>query len=382
MKKIRKSLFWFYLTCKRLLKKPGFLVLLCSIPLMAAAMRLVAEEDSGMLKIVLYQENKDDELSSRLVADLLTSDSVLQYIQADNLQEAYEAVENAGADAAWIFPDDMQEALDAYIAGAYDSPFIRIVEREDDVTLQLSREKLYGALYTYFPYRAYRDFVKTELPKGTELSEEQLTAYYEENRVEGNLFEMHFVNGESARLNAAEQNYLTAPVRGLLSLMILLSGLAATMYFLQDEEAGVFDRVAVSSRDKYLYGYQIAAMLYAGVTVLVALAFTGNFWGSKEAGLLLLFIIMNVGFCSVVKRLCRNQQRLGTCIPLLMLGMLVLCPVFFAVRRFRILQYLLPPFFYLNAVHNDRYIWQMFLYAAAAFSVEFLAHRAVKKQKI
>lgn len=381
MKKIQKGLFWFYLTCKRLIKKPSFFLLLCSIPLLVAAMQMVSQEESGMLKIVLYQENTEDELSSKLVTDLLTQESVLQYVQVETEEEAYAAVRSTEADAAWIFPDDMQEKLDTYIAGAYDREFIKIIEREDNVALQLSREKLYGALYSYFPYSVYRDFVQNELAAGQEISEEELLAYYEGSRVEGNLFQLSFISGESSEMNATEQNYLTAPVRGLLSLLVILSGLAATMYFLQDEEAGVFDRVALPAREKYLYGYQAAAMIYIGAATLLALFLTGNFWGIKEVGLMLLFMLMNVGFCSVIKKICKNLQRLGTCIPLLMMGMLVLCPIFFAVRRFRVLQCLLPPFYYLNAIHNNRYVWQMILYCAVVFGIEILLHKAMNRHK-
>ena len=382
MKKIQKSLFWFYLTCKRLVKKPGFLLLLCSIPAMVLAMGLVAKEESGMLKIVLYQENDADELSSKLVEDLLTEESVLQYQQAITEEEAYALVEGGKADAAWIFPDEMQTKLEEYIEGAYDRAFIRIVEREDNVALQLSREKLYGALYSYFPYAVYDNYVRNELG-GTELSEEELRTYYEAARVEGELFQLTFLSGEANDTNQAEENYLTAPIRGLLTLVIMLCGLSAVMYYLQDEEAGVFDRVALKNRQKYLYGYELAAMLCAGVAVLLALVLSGNFEGvGKELGLMVLYIMMTVGFCSVVKKACGNLQRLGTCIPLLMIGMLVLCPIFFAVRRFRMLQYLLPPFYYLNSVHNSAIIVWMLLYCVVIVVIDIVLDKAMNRHKI
>lgn len=381
MKKLQKSLFWFYLTCKRLVKKPSFLLLLCSIPILVFAMGMVAQEESGMLNIVLYQENEEDELSSELVSDLLTEDSVLQYHQVSEEAEAYALVETGRVDAAWIFPDKMQEKLEEYIAGAYDCPFIRIAVREDNVILQLSREKLYGALYSYFPYTVYEMYVQNELG-GEDLSEEELRAYYESARVEGDLFALTYVNGEAHDANRGEANYLTAPIRGLLALVVMLCSLSAVMYYLQDEAAGVFDRVVLKRRQKYLYGYQLAATVWASAAVLLALALSGNFESfGNELGLMALYIVMTTGFCSVVKKLCGNLQRLGTCIPLLMIGMLVLCPIFFAVRRFRMVQYLLPPFYYLNAVHNTTIIGWMFLYCVAVFAIDLVIHKAMNMHK-
>ncbi len=381
MKKMRKNLLWFGLTCKRLLKKPGFLILLCSIPILVWGMGLAAKEESGMLKIVLYRENETDALSSKLVEDLLAEESIIQYCQVFTEEEAHRLVESNEADAAWIFPDKMQNKLEAYIAGAYDTPFIHIIEREDNVALQLSREKLYGALYSYFPYTVYEEYVRNELD-GEGLSEEEVRSYYESARVEGELFQLTSVDGEIKTENRDGKEYLTAPVRGLLALVIMLCGLSAVMYYLQDEAAGVFDRVALKNRQKYLYGYELAAMVCSSLAVLLTFAVSGNFEGFvKETGLMALYLLMSVGFCSVVKKLCGNLQRLGTCIPLLMIGMLVLCPIFFAVRRFRMVQYLLPPFYYLNAVHNTTIIIWMVIYCLVVFAIDLALDKAMNMHK-
>lgn len=381
MKKIKRSLFWFYLLSKRLIKKPGFLLLLCLIPVFAVGISMLSGQESGMLKIVLCRENEADALSSQIVADLLGQESVLQYVEAESREAAYEAVRSGEADAAWIFPDNMQEQLDSYTAGEnYDAKLVTIVEREDNVVLQLSREKLYGALYSYFPYSLYQNYVRHELTIPDELSDETLLENHEAARVEGNLFERAYVTGEPEE-ETQEENYLTAPLRGMLALVIVLCGLAATMYYLQDEAAGVFDLIPLWHRTRYLYCYQLSGMLYAGVAALVAMWLSGSFSGiPAEVGRMALYLLMCVSFCSVIKRLCGNMKRLGTCIPLLMIGMFVLCPVFFAVRRFRPVQYLLPPFYYLNVVHNGTFLYCMLLYCVIGIMVEILLEQVWKRR--
>ena len=71
MNGFRKMLLWYFMLSKRLLKKYTFLLLLCAIPLLVVGMQVVSKQDSGMLTIVLCQENPEDSLSSKIVEDLL-----------------------------------------------------------------------------------------------------------------------------------------------------------------------------------------------------------------------------------------------------------------------------------------------------------------------
>ncbi|SHO48595.1 ABC transporter permease [Anaerocolumna xylanovorans] len=374
MGRMRRLLVWYYLLSKRLMKKYSFFLLLCAVPILVLAMKTVSRQESGMLTILLCQEDKEDKLSSKIVSDLVENRGVLRYILGSSIEEAYEIVREGKADAAWIFKEQMQDRLDTYTAdNLSEEPLISIVEREDNVPLQLSREKLYGALYSYISYSLYQNFIRNDLMKGIEITEEELERDYRATDVEGSLFRFAFVNPTESTEEAEELNYLTAPLRGMLALIVILCGIASTMYYLQDEEMGIISWLPAAKRQLFIYGYQVTAMLYAGTAVLLALYFSGIFMTWKKELLLMGgYILMSAGFCNLLRRLCRTLKRMGACIPFLMMGMFVLCPVFFAIRGFRLIQYLLPPFYYLSGVHNAAFFYGMIFYCAAAYFIDVL----------
>lgn len=379
MNGFRKMLLWYFMLSKRLLKKYTFLLILCAIPLLVVGMQVVSKQDSGMLTIVLCQENPEDELSGKLVEDLLTNRGIINYLLTEDREEAYDMVSGGRADSAWIFPDKMQEKLDEYTAGDYGVKLIHMVEREDNVALQLAREKLYGAMYSHVSYSIYRNYITNELMDGVAVSEEILHENFEATRVEGDLFEFAYANETDDAGEAEDAGYLTMPLRGMLALIIVLSGLAAAMYYLQDELNGVFARVPRDSRRKYFYAYELTAMVFAGAAVLLAFGCSG-IWtrAGVELRNMLLFILASSVFCSIITKLCGKIQRLGTSIPILMLLMFVLCPVFFAVKSLKGVQYLLPPFYYLNSIHNDFYLYRLLIYCVVAFIIDFILEKLIQ----
>lgn len=359
-----KHFFLYYaLLSKRFFKKPSFVILLISIPLLTLGLKLVSQQDSGILKIILCAE-EEDALVNDLIQTLMEGKSILQFVIMEDAEKAEDAVRNNQADAAWIFTENFRRKLDFFSRFGYSEEVpVLVIEREDTIPLQLSKIKLFGILYPHVAYSAYYHFAKEELLPEEELSEEALRKAYEISSVEGSLFSLAYVDFEE---DTEDLNYMTAPLRGLLSLMILLCGYAAAMFFYRDEEGGMFERTPSKKLYLHLYIYELAAMIPAAIVSLAALSITGTmeklWW---ECLIMAAFILDCSVFCSLIKYLLRSAKILGASIPFLILGMLVLCPIFFSYRGLSMIQILLPPYHYLNAVHNMKYLFGMLLHAAA-----------------
>lgn len=353
MKKLKHDILFYVLLSKRFFKKSCFILLLCAVPLLVLCLKNVSGQESGMLKIVLCMEDPEDETVQELVEELTSAESVLRCFLAEGEETAQNMVRDGEADAAWIFQRDFSGKIEDIIGGNGEGEApVTVIEREDTVVLQLARIKLFGVLYPSLSYALYRDFANGDLGMGETASEEELRAFYEANAVERKLFRM--VGFDVKGTYKEQQNYLTAPLRGMLTLLILLCGLAADMFFLQDAESGALDGTSLKDRQKKVYVYQLAAMMPTAVVVLSALFLTGDFTGAgKELLLMALYLADCMVFCNLVRKIAGSAQRLGACIPILLLGMFVLCPVFFTIRRLKLVQYLLPPFYYLNAVYTD-----------------------------
>ncbi len=377
MKKVRRLLLFYFIYSKRPLKKVSFWLFMCAVPLLALGMRNLSAGDSGMLHILLCMEDPQDDLAGQVVDRLLSKQSVIHYTLIQQPEEACAIVSAGKADAAWIFPKDLQEQLDRFVSGGHwEEGVVRVVEREDNVALRLAREKLFGALYPHVSYSLYRDFILKDV--GPETEEEKLLSCYEEMAVEGNLFRLGYEDRENEDPETGRRNFLVAPLRGMLSLLVLLCVLTATMYFLQDQEKGALDAIPLHRRTAYLYLYQITVTGAIAVAALSALRFSGVLtkWG-REAVWMAVYIAMCMGFCSILRRLLGNFRRLAAVAPVILLASLVLCPVIFTMGELNIFQYLLPPFYYLNGIYNDRYFCGVVLYCLAVFGIDYAWDRNI-----
>ena len=158
-----KRLFkWFLMLNKRLYKKATFVIILCIIPIAALALSIAAGQDSGFVTVALAREDKADKISGEITEKLLSDDSLVMFVEYDSPKDAYDAVKYGSADAAWIFPSDIEEKVNAFSVSLSDSDSaVTVIEREESVALRLTREKLSAALYKYTARAFYLDFAES-----------------------------------------------------------------------------------------------------------------------------------------------------------------------------------------------------------------------------
>lgn len=381
MKRFKKVFLWFVLLNKRLLKKISFLLILCSIPLLVIAVNLMSKQGGGVVNVTICAEDSEDVLAQEVIDSLLRDEDIIHYQEVEDADEAVKLVQSGKADAAWIFPDGFGEAIEEFIEREYLSEgIIRVVEKEDNVILHLSRELLFGKLYESLSYMVYEHYVTEELLKEENISAEQLRDSFNQTAQDESIFLFSYLDGEEADVNLS---YMLYPVRGLLALVIVLCGLAMGLYFLQDEESGIFTRLTLN---RTLWGswlYLLPGLLDVGLAVLLGLTFSGVFISiPTELGLMGLYLLMVVGFSDVIRRLAGKPVRLGALIPLLSLVMLAVCPIFLGAPDMKWIQLLLPPFYYLNALHNVAYQWGMGIYVIVIGFVDYVLLKIQQRKKL
>jgi len=364
-----RMLKWFWMLSKRLYKKPSFLVLVLLIPLCVAFFAGAAQEDSGFVHIVLACEQADDPIANAVMADLVSQDGLIRFTQHPTTQEALEAVQTGQADEAWIFPADTQGQIDGFVTGKA-KYIVKTVTREETVTTKLSREKLAAAIYPYCAKAYYIDYVRSEFSQLDHLTDQELSVYFHEVKVNENLF----VYGNPADLSG-DQNikYLTAPVRGLLAVLMLLCGTAATLYYFQDEAAGTFAWVRQNRKGLTALCCVVTATVNIAVILLLSLCFSslaGNLL--REIGALVLYALCCGAFCLLLKQIFSTVRTFAAIVPLVAVIMLGLCPVFFDFRGWFVWQHLLPPTYYINASYDSRYFLYMLGYIPACLALTAL----------
>ncbi len=356
---------WFLMLNKRLYKKATFVILLALIPVSVLVFSVVAQQDSGFLHIVLACTDATDPVSTAVVQELLAEDSLIRFTEAATPDEAVEAVKLGKADEAWLFPADMEGAIRQFAADDAKG-FVTIVAREQTVLLRVSHEKLTAALYKYCAQAYYLDFTRTNVPALDTMSERELIRYFDEASISEELFVFGDAEASADTENAVDENYLTSPLRGLLGVLVVLCGMAATMYYRQDEHTGLFSWVPESRKGYVAFCCLMIAVLNVALAAWLSL-FVAGLAGSllQEWLILLLYTICCSVFCLVLGQLIHSIKLYGALIPLVTVIMIAVCPVFFDIRDFLGVQLLFPPTYYVNALYDSRFVLYMVAYAVA-----------------
>ena len=369
---MKRFLLWFSLLNKRLMKRLSFWLILAAVPLLVLALGLLAEQESGVATIAIYAEDEADPAAAAVLDRLEGQKSVMHYLRCASEREASALVATSRADVAWIFPEDLSARIEAR-SGGENVRLVHVYTREgDDILQSLTREKLFAALYPELAYDVYTHYVLDTLKPKPTPSAQELERYYHSIERGDRLIELSFLDNTVG----ADASYLVMPVRGLLSLLVMMAGLASALYYLHDSERDAFVWLSRRRRRLLPYGYHLISVIDTAVVVIAALLLSGLgaawYW---ELALMAVYVLACVGFAELLRQLLKDTARLGVAIPILMLAMLALSPIFFDLRKYRVLQLLFPPFYYLNGVHNPMYLAFMAAYALAAFALSYAISR-------
>lgn len=363
-----KLLMWFWLLTKRLYKKLTFLAILLLIPALVLGYGAAAKGDSGMITVVLAQEEADP-LGDEILTSLESSSQLVRFEICEDAEQAEALVRGGKADMAWI----LQGNLDAKLRAFVDQPkeknaVVTVLLREDNVSLRLAREKLSGALYKALSQHIYLAYIRENVPEFDDLSDETLMEYHAGQEMRDTLFAFH--DSDAVTENLQSVHYLTAPVRGLLAVVIVLCGMATAMYYMQDIRRGTFAWVSTRRRPAVELGCQLVSLVNVTAVVMLALILnrqTGSFL--PELATALLYCLCCAAFSMLLRRLCGSVRMLAMLLPLLVVLMLVICPVFFDLGGLRSFQYLLPPTYFIHSIYNTKYLLYMLGYTGICLGI-------------
>ena len=379
MKKISKYLIWYRMLTKRLLKKFSFVVILLIIPIIVLCTKnVLVGQESSIVKVALFKED-NSVISQRIIKSLTEKDSIIEFTEYDTRDKAENMLKNNSVDAVWVFNKDLDESVDKYSLRKITEPFIEVLQREENVTLQLSREMLYGELYSDLSYYVYKNYIKQNVAIDKDISDEVYRQYYNGNERNGDIVKIEYFNSDKP---VNETNYLLAPIRGLLALIVVLCSLASAMYFLKDQQEGKFDYLSPKKRYIPAFAYTLSAATLSAFAVILAVFLSGVSTGVlNEIITMVLYVLASTAFCLCFCMVFKSYGKLGATIPALIILMLVLSPVFFEINVLVPIKILLPSYYYLNAVYNVEFVFLMMIYAVIMFVISYLLNVFIKREK-
>ncbi len=378
MRKLGK---WFLLLNKRLYKKITFLLILLLIPALVLGYGKLAQEDSGVLTVALAQEG-DDPMAWEIMQELQDSSALVRFVYCDTGEQAGQMVNDSKADAAWIFADDLENAIYRFVQNpSKTTAFVQIIEGQSSVPLKLAREKLSESVFSRCSRAFYLQYLRENVPELDSMSDEEVLKYYDEFTADSEIFEFSNLEGTLGSDDTVSANYLMTPVRGLLAVVTVLGGLAATLFYITDEKAGTFALVPQNRRWAVEFACQMIGVLNVGIVALLALLLAGL--GVNLGREVLLLVLNGVAvslFCMNVRRLCGSMGAVGTVLPLLVVAMLAICPVFFDFGGFP--RFLFPPTYYVYGAYSNSFLLRLPVYIVSLVVLYCLLGKVMKRREI
>ena len=373
MSLLKKGLIWYFMCSKRLLHKFSFIIILCLIPVIIPFTKLAMSGESGILKIAVASQDNSP-ASKRAMEKIRNSDSIIQFVICDTESVATEMVKNHKADAAWIYKDNIEERITQFIRKESKEPFLKVIEREENVILQMSREMFYETVFDEVSFSLYSNYAHNNLKLKGKISDDELRANYFDREKGRSIIEMTKLSSS----DPVTQNHLISPIRGILSVLLILSGLAAAMYFLKDNSDGKFAWLPPSKRILPAFSTCFSACVFSGSAILISLLIGGFSVGFlRELVSMILFIIAVSIFSVVFCVLFKSYGKLGAVIPGITVFALVLSPIFFNVSFFPILRFLLPTHYYLYSVYDSMYYLYFIMYSILILAVVLILNHVL-----
>lgn len=401
----------YLLLLKRLIKKKSYILMLLVVPALVLLLNAMSTQESGLLTIGVYLPGQDY-ASTTIRADLENNPGELHFIFYDDATDAENDVISQKLTEAWIFPENMDDCISEMAAKNSSQSKIGVVILEDGLTHMLAKEVLASRIYPlvarqiavdYITENVYQksdtdtssenthdtdgDFTLSDNTDTTDTTDtsrdltDHTTSIYDNYNINGNLFELGYVDGTAGTKSTAD-SYLLMPLRGILSLWLLLCGIAASMYYLEDEKNGLFIWWKTKTPMLRDFGYYVINILIPSAVVLIGLKFGGvftNFWSEILA--LALYDVLLILLSIVFREIIKSIQGLGVITPILILSSAIFSPVFIDFKEGRELQIFFPSFHYLSSIHDAYYLKSMALYIIILL-VFWTIIRMIKKMEI
>lgn len=347
---MRKVFIWFWISCKRQSKRPGFLILLLLLPILLYGFRQLEKKDTEGIAIAVYVEEQQG-LSQEIADALIKKDGMFRFYQCTSKEEMMDEVASRRAECGYLFYQGLEEKLDRQdmkrCIGVYSAP--------STVADALSTEVVFSVLFEVYGKDLLENFTRGNQIFASLDQEEawdEMELLYEKYRSNGSTFSFAY-EYLAETVDADVSSPAVFPIRGMIAVTIFVTGLFSAVMLCEDEAKGLFIPLSYAQKPWCALSSMMAPVFLTGISGLVAIYITGNFsFGFfYEFFMIFGYVLFVVLLAYGLKQVIRNSVVLCSLIPFLAMGSLVLCPVFFDISNWvpgiGALGKWFPPYYYM-----------------------------------
>ena len=367
---MKKILTWILLFQKRILKKPMFQITILLIPILLFLLFTFNKSSDSLVRVALISGN--DEYSQNFVKDLLdSSNHAISYYQCYDEDQMRKDVLTGKAECGYIMPDDMPRKI-AQFSFQKKHGIITAIVKKESISTKIVNEIIYGRLFSERAYPVLKDFINEKQPdRLTPAEDEKMYDTFSKYLIEPLMFSFEYADGSKNDLlnnDDSSHNYYMLPVRGILSVLILVSSMSGVLMLSNDDRKNTWGFIRLSKRPAFNYFYIFMSILPIAICSLAAIFITGISTNVlNEIRLMVLYTLLLTGFSSLLKALIKNIYVLCSLIPVTVLLSLIICPVFIdigsIVPQARFVRLFLPTNYYLDSIYSGPAQLKMFILA-------------------
>lgn len=353
----------FSMLLKQYIRKPECLLLLFSLPVLTILFSHVAKTEEQPIQAACYipsvtRENFDDVAAdsdttlqantalSSLAHKLSMYDGLYTFRLCASEQEVYDAVAASRAECGYIFSETLyEELLSGNLKG-----LITTVASPSTTMLPVINETVYSLVFEDLALLSLERYLEEDSVVSTEYDilydDAMIEELYQKYMLGDSTFHFEY-DGSPDDYRLTTTTVLLSPIRGLLSVLMLLSALTGAISYYRLAENPVFDTWKVR------VGCIFIPVLCTIPVMLLCIHFAGLSTGlGKEICLLILYAAACVLKTLILTLFIKKRVIFTSLLPLLILACLVFTPVFIDISVFlpamKPLSYLFLPYYYLR----------------------------------
>ncbi len=374
---MRQVTIWFWLSCKRCLKRLPFILILLVLPAASYFLREVEKEEGQEVGIAVYAGGEEalDEKSDRgaqegrgagegrkaggpqaerpleqLLAEELTEredGGLFCFYLCGSEEQVKEEVASGRAECGYVISGDLRRKLDEKDYRRC----IRVYSAPSTVLASLSTEVVSAALVKLYDREIFLDYiVESEEVRyavnrlgasiddsgAEEILRSQAGALYDKWMGNGSTFRFEYgYRSSRGQIREEDPAPRVFPVRGIVAVYLFLVGLYSAVLVGEDQARGLFLPLSRRKRRLCSLAALAAPVFLAAVSALAALKTGGCLLEpGRELAVMGGYLAAVCIFSAAMKLVCRRPQVLCCVIPMLLVGSLVFTPVFLDIRQF------------------------------------------------
>lgn len=363
--KMRQYGIWLWLLSKRLWRQPVYIGLLLLIPILGCAVSIMEYgETNGVVAAVCVEEGTwSGQITDGLI--IQERDSAISFAFCDNAAEAERLVISGEADCGFVIPSDIEERVteDDW------RKCITVYETSASSITGMAKERVSGVLFQLYSEQCYTDYMEQISDEIVDYAWEA----YENHLVDGSTFGFRYEYDDQYSQSNSDTNDVydapVFPVKGVLAVVIFISGMCGMLEYDKDKREKRFLRLA-SNKLTYIVDIWISTMFVSAAALLclwvsdavrsaggrfsfgtMLSVWSVSMWLS-QIGHLILYQCIIVIYCCILGIILHRQETIAAAIPIMSLGSLVCAPVFIRLAAylpiFAVLEKLFPVTYYLK----------------------------------